>query len=123
MTKSLLKIADKFLDLHHLSAFVFVSTTLSFDERYPHLNVINRPVTTSRGSALNHLHDIKAFLHLTKHGILSVKMGSAADGGVNLYLLVRETGTADTFLGFCYQAVLQLLESGAVAVFTQLNNL
>ena len=44
------------------------------------------------------------------------------DGGINLNLLIGKTCIADTFLGFRNQAVLQFLESGAVAVFTHLDD-
>ena len=61
----------------HIYMFLSYIYHILLDDGYPHFNVINRSVTTSRGRVLDHLHDIKSFLHLSKHGVLSVKMGSA----------------------------------------------
>ena len=69
-----------------------------------------------------HLHDIKTFLHLSKHGVLAVKVGRAANCGVNLYLLVGKADIADTLVGFSSQSLLQRLKSGAVTVPAHLHD-
>ena len=93
---------------------------MSLDDGSPHFYVINRSVIASCGGALNHLHDIKPFLHLTEHGILPVKMRRATYSGINPHLLVGKADGTDTLLRFSNQLVLQLLKTGTVTIFSHL---
>ena len=83
--------------------------SILFDHNDSQLNIIYRTVTASGSRTLDHLYDIKTFLYLSKHSILSVKMRNTTDGRVNAYLLVGKTGMAYTFFCFRGQTVLQLL--------------
>ena len=52
---------------------------LLFNNSHSHFNIINRPVGATCCCALNHFNHIKTFLDLAKDGVLTVKMGSAAN--------------------------------------------
>ena len=61
---------------------------ISLNDSHSHFNVIYRPVSASSSSALYHFHNVKAFFNLAKDSILTVKMGSAANSGVYLQLVI-----------------------------------
>ena len=61
---------------------------------------------------MNHLYNIETIFYFTKDGVLAVEMGRATQGGVELKLLFGETVFAYLALSFCYEFVLQLLQTG-----------
>ena len=94
-----------------------------FANNYPHFDVINWPVGTSCGCGLNHFNHIKTFLHLAKHGVLAIKMGSTTNSRVNLHLFISQTRLPYPVFCLYSQFVLKFLKSFTISVTTHLHNL